>query len=34
MGFEIRKKGKVRAEEFVMKIKGIQEEAQAVLKKV
>jgi len=34
MGFEMRKKGKVaRAEEFVEKIKGIQEEAQAALKK-
>jgi len=35
MGFEMRKKGKVlRAEEFVTKIKKIQEEMQAVLRKV
>jgi len=34
MGFEMKKKRKVlRAEEFVTKIKGIQEEAQAVLRK-
>jgi len=34
MGFKMRKKGKVlRAEEFVAKMKEIQEEAQAVLKK-
>jgi len=34
MGFEMRKKGKViRAEELVAKMKEIQEEAQAVLKK-
>jgi len=34
MGFEMRKKGKVlRAEEFAVKMKEIQEEAQAVLKK-
>jgi len=34
MGFEMRKKGKVlRAEEFAVKIKEIQEEAQAALKK-
>jgi len=35
MGFEMRKKGKVlRAEEFVVKMKEIQEEAQAALQKV
>jgi len=35
MGFEMRKKGKVlRAEEFVAKMKEIQEEAQVVLRKV
>ena len=35
MGFEIRKKGKVmKAEEFTMKMKEIQEEAQAALRKV
>ena len=34
MGFEMRKKGKVlRAEEFVTKMKEIQEKAQAVLKR-
>ena len=34
MGFEMRKKGKVlRAKEFVMKMKEIQEKAQAALKK-
>ena len=34
MGFEIRKKGKVmRTEEFAAKMKEIQEEAQAALKK-
>jgi len=34
MGFEMRKKGKVlRAEEFAVKMKEIQEEAQAVLRK-
>ena len=35
MGFEMRKKGKVlRVEEFVTKMKEVQEEAQAVLRKV
>jgi len=35
MGFEMRKKGKVlRAEEFMAKMKEIQEEAQAALRKV
>jgi len=34
MGFELRKKGKVvRMEEFVTKMKGIQEEVQTVLNK-
>jgi len=35
MGFEMRKKGKVlRVEEFVTKMKEIQEEVQAALRKV